>query len=398
MLLSVDSNAMRYDAATYSRPVETPNGYLRCDAVITRCGVFPYRCADGSVRRELRLPEEVFREDSLATFADIPITDGHPPTGLVDAKNTRRFSAGFVRSVCRDDARLAANLLMTDAEVIAAAKRGKRALSCGYRCDLEWTPGVTRGIEGVEDGLEYDAIQRNIRGNHVAIVDAGRAGAEATLRLDGADAASVALLPQPKGQPRMKVRIDGVDYEIDDTPAQAVRKVVVRLDEVEAELATAKKAQAEQQARADAAEEGLEAEKKLRTDATSDDKVRELVRSRVALETKAAKVLGDEARLDEMSDDDLRRAVILKVSPGAEKRLEGAEAAYVEARYDAALEAFEAGSAGDKDDKPKPSERVRAKAATVSTQRLDARSAREKMLEENYKLGREPVRPTPIPS
>lgn len=54
--------------------------------------------------------------------------------------------------------------------------------------DVFRSPGVTSGIDGIPDGLHYDVIQRNIRGNHVALVDKGRAGETACLRMDSADA------------------------------------------------------------------------------------------------------------------------------------------------------------------------------------------------------------------
>ena len=47
--------------------------------------------------------------------------------------------------------------------------------------DLEFTPGEY-------NGQKYDAIQKNITNNHIAIVWKGRAGKNASLRLDENDA------------------------------------------------------------------------------------------------------------------------------------------------------------------------------------------------------------------
>lgn len=47
----------RYDSGEFTSPTRTHNGYLRCDAKITRIGVFQYRQADGTSRSELRLPD-----------------------------------------------------------------------------------------------------------------------------------------------------------------------------------------------------------------------------------------------------------------------------------------------------------------------------------------------------
>ena len=51
-----------------------------------------------------------------------------------------------------------------------------RELSCGYNLRLDETPGVW-------EGQPYDAIQRDIEINHLALVDKARAGEQARLNL-----------------------------------------------------------------------------------------------------------------------------------------------------------------------------------------------------------------------
>lgn len=186
--------AYRIDRGNLSKPLKMANGWLRIDGRITRTGVFTYRNSDGSMRRELRLPEEVFKEDAMQSFALVPVTDEHPP-GFLDAKNTREYARGSVAGTLRKDGEfIAGELLVTDADLIKKLEDGvARELSCGYNCDLDEKPGVTA------DGLRYDAIQRNIRGNHVAVVPKGRAGPEARVRMDGA---SVEVLDGDDDQPR----------------------------------------------------------------------------------------------------------------------------------------------------------------------------------------------------
>lgn len=378
----------------------TPNGYLRCDARITRTGVFEYRNADGSTRRELRLPDEVFRDDSLASFDSVPLTNEHPREELTP-KNTRRYQAGIVQQPRRADEHLAAAVLITDQDAIDSVEQGKTQLSCGYHCDLEKKSGVTVGIEGVQDGLHYDAIQRNIVGNHVAIVSNGRAGGSASLHLDAEDAAQVLVAGPPftttaaddgpaRGvKPMVKVRIDEVDYEMDETAAQAVSKLVARLDAGDETKDLLDKKLAEAIARADKADEDLEKEKKARADASSEETIRAAVKARVSLETTAAKVIADEKlKLDELTDEEIRKAVVVKMSPGAEDKLKECDAAYLAARYDAALEQWTA----EQDNKPKPSHGVRAVAAQQP--RCDAAAARKRMLEDNFKMGRDPIHAT----
>lgn len=181
----------RFDAGELSKPVKLDNGWLRLDGTLTRVGVFDYRQHDGSVRRELRLPDEVFHEDALTSFELVPVTIDHPPE-ILDSKNTSRFQKGTVSKIRRDGANLVGTILLTDQSAVdQALKGGRKQLSCGYHCDLDETPGVTSGIPGVADGTRYDAIQRNVRGNHLALVHRARAGEVAQLKLDAADAQMV---------------------------------------------------------------------------------------------------------------------------------------------------------------------------------------------------------------
>lgn len=389
----------RYDTGEFTSPTRTPNGYLRCDAKITRIGVFSYRQADGSTRKELRLPDEVFNDDSLSSFEDVPLTNNHPKERLTE-KNTRRFQAGNVKRVRKHDEFVSAKVLITDNDAINDAENGKTQLSCGYTCDLDLTPGVTSGIDGVRDGLRYDAIQRNIVGNHVAIVNKARAGTESQLHLDAEDAVMVVDTtpkpnngPRPNGDKPMKtVRIDGVDFEMSEQAAQAVGKIATRMDQIDEKVKTLEATASKEKARADKAEEDLASETKARKEDSSDEKVQGLVNARVALITTATGILKDDKlKLDEMSDADIRTAVVVKVSPGAKEKLDAGDDAYLAARYDAAVESFKA----DEKDKPEPRYKMRTVTST-GEQRYDVADARQRMLETNFKMGREPIKPTAI--
>lgn len=395
---------MRYDAGDFGAPVKTANGYLRCDARITRVGVFEYRLKGGLTRRELRLPEEVFAADSLASFDDVPLTNEHPRERL-DSRNTRRYQAGTVRDASQKDGHVVARVLITDDDAIKDAEAGKRQLSCGYNCDLEHRPGVTSGVPGVQDGLTYDAIQRNIVGNHVALVEKARAGASASLHLDADDAIQVGhpadvpkLAGRPPGpnrrsRPMVKVRIDDVDFEMEEGAGQAVTKLLARLDAADEALAAAKKTTADATAKADKALEDLAAEQKARADASSDDVIRTAVQARVGLETTAAKILADDSvKLGGMSDADIKRAVVLKVSPTAQEKLDAGDDAYLSARFDAAVDGWTADQGAQSRAATPASQAARSSAGSQT--RVDAAEARRKMIEDNHNLGREPIRPS----
>lgn len=324
----------RHDKATLGKAVRTDAGFLTAPAFLSRVGVFTYKNGDGSVRREFRPPEEVFHEDSLASFAMVPLTLDHPGEMLTSA-TAKKHAVGSVGEEVREDGdKVSSRVRIIDDEAISAVERGANQLSCGYRCDIEDKPGTYKGEA-------YDVIQRNIRGNHVAIVSHGRAGPDVRLRLDSADAIQIDARErpdQPKGDPvkTQSIRIDGISFDLPESAAQAVAKVTAELEAVRADSANLRKSLDEATGKLDAATAALEAEKTARADAQSPERVAELVAARVGLERTAAKVLGGEAKFDGKTDDDIRKAVIEKVTPGV--KLEDRSSEYVAARFDAAVD------------------------------------------------------------
>lgn len=171
----------RFDKGSFSEAIKTPQGFLRAPAFLTRTGVLTYRTPSGETRRELRKPEDVFDAESLKTLSAIPVTNDHPPE-MLTADNAKKYMVGYTSdAVEKAGDKLKSFLTLTDAAAILAAEGGKQQISCGYFADLDETPGVWQGEP-------YDAIQRNIRYNHVAMVDRGRAGPEVKMRLDSKDA------------------------------------------------------------------------------------------------------------------------------------------------------------------------------------------------------------------
>jgi hypothetical protein len=307
------------------------NGWLKAPARISRVGIQAYRQPDGTIRRELRPPEEVFHADSIASFGLVPVTDDHP--GPVSADNTRAFQVGTLgENLIQDGDFLAGTVMLTDPTAIAKADSGKVQLSCGYTCDVEDKPGMWRG-------QPYDGIQRNIRGNHVALVHVGRAGPEVRIRLDSQDAIAVVSSveqipdPGPREEPMStkKVKFDAAELELPEAAAVAVE----RERSLHQDALTASKAEvSKHQARADVAESKVkELEAKLSA-ATDPKAIQAAVSARVALETTGREVLGNAFKAD-ASDDDIKRAVIAKRLPAV--KLDGKDGAYVAAVFEAAL-------------------------------------------------------------
>jgi len=139
----------------------------------------------------------------------------------------------------------------------------------------------------------------------------------------------------------VNIRIDGIDVEMTPIAKQAVEKHVAsltaRADKAEADLVAVKADAAKQAARADGLAVELDAEKKARADAASPEKVAQLVKDRVALETVAQKHLGQAVKLDGLDDHAVRIAVVEKLD-GVKLDAEKAKnATYVEARFDGAV-------------------------------------------------------------
>ncbi|MCQ2560328.1 MAG: DUF2213 domain-containing protein, partial [Clostridia bacterium] len=157
----------------------TEEGYLVDQPVVTMTGIFEYLNPDGSIRRELRLPEEVFAKSSLASYEGKPIVLSHA-AGEVDKDHIPEEIVGTVLSPgIPDGDKVRAKIIIHNTNALQTS--GLRELSLGYSLTLEETPGVWQGCH-------YDAVQRNIEINHLALVRWARAGSAARLNIDGKSA------------------------------------------------------------------------------------------------------------------------------------------------------------------------------------------------------------------
>lgn len=182
------TTALRFDRGSIvSKLTRTPTGGIRVPARVSRTGVLVYQNADGSSFREYRPESEAFHPDSLKSLEDAVVTVGHPLNEMVSPATSSRYGVGHVRGPGRRDGRFVlSELAVLDAKAIGAIDaRELSDISSGYTCRLEQGPGTT------PDGERYDAIQRDVRYNHVALLPAGagRAGRDVSLRLDASAAA-----------------------------------------------------------------------------------------------------------------------------------------------------------------------------------------------------------------
>ena len=156
-----------------------PEGYLLClNVPVARTDYQEYLPeelglppGDGNPLQVYRPEEEVFSPETIASFEGMPVTNDHPPDG-VDIENIRRLQMGHAHNIRRGTGEesdlLLADLIITDPYLIDLILAGKREISCGYTYDLS------------EENGQF--IQRKIRGNHIAVVDAGRAGHRVSIK------------------------------------------------------------------------------------------------------------------------------------------------------------------------------------------------------------------------
>jgi len=171
-------NVILNDKATISTKVLDSRGFLRVKAVFSKVGIQRYTAKElglqgrppGDILRIFRPSEEVFAQDSLDSFENAPITDDHPNEN-VTAANSRKYVIGTAvgKRVKVDDEHTGGEILIQDAAAIAKIENGKAELSDGYACEIDLTPGTWKG-------QPYDGFKKNIRGNHIALVGAGRCG------------------------------------------------------------------------------------------------------------------------------------------------------------------------------------------------------------------------------
>lgn len=296
----------RYDFSPIEKYEMTPEGYLRAWASIARTGIQLYTDADGSVRREYRPAIEVASPESLASFAGKAITSEHPPA-LLDAENTKDYQVGFSGTeVVYDDGFVKAVMTITDKEAIERIMRGDaREVSAGYRVNYDPTPGVT------ENGEHYDGVQKEIIGNHIAVVRRGRAGPQVKLHLDRQDAADPSLLSN-NGDRLMtaKVVFDGAEFEVTESVALAITK---EREDAKMSYEDMKKKYDELQAAADSMKAEMDAmEKKMQGKCDAAEGRADALAEHVE-ELKADLAAAKEINLDSMVEE--RLSLIEKAKP-----------------------------------------------------------------------------------
>jgi len=342
------------DAVTVAGVRRREDGYLVADARIARTGIQVYLGSevgreDMATVRVYRPGDQVFSDETMKSAAHRPVTNDHPAE-MVTADNWKQHAVGHTGDEIKGEGKfIRVPMMVSDAAAIKDIEAGKRELSAGYVCALDWTPGTT------PDGEAFDAIQKDIRLNHVAIVARGRAGSEVRIG-DGANdggkdrstwGAAPITVADTKG-PDMpdnlrKVMVDGLQVETTDAGAAAIEKLTkdsqaarTALADAETKHAEAIKAKDADLAKKDAEIDALKA--KVLSDADLDKRVQ----ARADLIATVGKIAKD-VKTEGLSDADIRKAVV--TAKLGDTALADKSEAYIDARFDILVE--EAGKVKD---------------------------------------------------
>lgn len=322
-------------------------GFLVAPACYTRTGVFYYINDDGSVRAELRLAEEVFSDQAMKSMQMLPVTNDHPPV-MLNPENSKQYTVGFSsENVTRKNDTANGFIKVTDKDAIADVENGrKEELSMGYQCLLEDSPGVWEGIK-------YDVIQRNIKYNHIALVEKGRAGSQCRIKTDSDDLRFKVNKPSNVGGKNMATKIIKVgkfDCEVVESSAQILKnhldeqaeKEKSMMDEFEKmkkDLAEMKKKVDQMEGKKDAAEAELkkaqENLEEMKKDASDHVKMNKLVKERTDLIEKCKPFANEDTKFDELDNTQLKKLVVEKAYP--EMKLDSASEDRIDGLFEGAL-------------------------------------------------------------
>ena len=173
-------NVKRYDRGQL-KVIKTGEGFLKAEVIFAAPCVLPYY-ENGAQRFEAKLPEEIFRPETQESAKGAVVCDGHPVVNgqriLITPENYFQYLKGNLSEPKTDGYGAKGLLTIYDKTLIGEIlDKKKTQVSIGFTCELEEKAGMF-------NGQKYDAIQRNILINHLAITDDARAGDATRILID----------------------------------------------------------------------------------------------------------------------------------------------------------------------------------------------------------------------
>jgi hypothetical protein len=253
---------------------------------------------------------------------------------MVDAASYKEVSLGHATEGGQQDGEyVRVPLVIKDADAIRKVEQGTSLLSAGYWNQYDYTPGTA------PDGTPYEAVQRGIRINHIALVDRPRAGAGA--RLFDHDTTS-------GGNPMPTVTLDGQSVEVQDkATAQLIEQAFKARDESYAEKekkveeleADAKKLKDEMEQMKAEKDKAIE-EKDEAVKAASDEAIAERLKTLSTVRDTAAKIAGPAFSTDALDATEIKRQALATSRPSVD--WQNKDQAYIDAAWDLAVADAEA--------------------------------------------------------
>ena len=313
-----------YDTVDASKARLTEDGYLVAEARVARTGIQLYGAAelglDGvNTIRVYRPPEEVFAKDAMSSYAHRPVTVDHP-SEMVNGDNWKDHARGQTGDeVLRDGEFVRVPMMLMDKSAIEDWVNGKRELSMGYTMDLEMKDGTT------PEGEKFDAVQRNLRMNHLALVTRARGGSK--LRLGDFQSEETHM----SDVKLTTITVDGLSVETTDAGAQAISKLTQGMADARQTLEDERTTHADALATKDGELATKDAEiDNLKSKQLSDADIDKRVNDRADL-IATAKTIADKD-YSGLSDADIRKtAVAAKLG---QQTIEDKSDDYVQARFD----------------------------------------------------------------
>ena len=185
------------------------NGFFEIkDNPLSKAGVFVYSgrnipdAPDKTAFYKVYRPaEELADEKCLKSFQLLPWVEDHTLLGEGATPAEKKGVEGVTGEQIYfdyNDLTMKGNIKVFSKNLENVINRGKIDLSLGYRC-------MYVKESGVYNGEPYDYVQRNFRGNHLALVDDGRMGADVavmdsalTFTIDSKEFAKMADENKPK--------------------------------------------------------------------------------------------------------------------------------------------------------------------------------------------------------
>ena len=155
------------------------NGFWRIkNNPLSKEGVFPYlgsqissELEPNKIYKVYRPMSEISAPETIESFDGIPLIDEHEMLGEGFTKYDDRPAGGIVYHTHAENGKLYGDIRIFSEQLKDEIESGKKELSMGYSCRYE-------PEKGVFNDEYYDFIQRDLRGNHVALVNRGRMGSD----------------------------------------------------------------------------------------------------------------------------------------------------------------------------------------------------------------------------